>query len=488
MLIGLLLFTPAILIGWLLVHCFATPLRRPGWTGVTLELSLGVGLGIGVVSMVYFTLLWAGAAGRIVLLSAEALMIAGGVWLSVRRPAVKSEPAPAAHPSWMLWLLRAAAVLVLLIFALDTARSLEATPDGGWDAFTIWNLKAKFLAGGPSTWRNLLAPVGGPRHALFGANHPGYPLLVPAAVASAWTLQGETASAIPAALDVLFAFATAAILCGAVAWLQGEAAGLIALLVLLASEGFASQAGSQNADIPVALYLLGTLALMAMARDRRWPHGLLLLAGLYCGLAAWTKNEGLPFAILAIAVAAWTGGRKVAGWMALGALPPLLLLAAFKVLLVHDTEALFPKTLHEAFSKATDPSRWMQILASFIQSIWQMGIPWAHPVLLVAIVAFALGLAPRTLRRKQLWLAIPVVGLLAADFAAYLLTTADLNWQLSTSNVRLIVQVWPAVLLLAFLVIAPPALAEDRSLEMQRPVRGKAERKRGKGSRVLNAR
>jgi len=68
------------------------------------------------------------------------------------------------------------------------------------------------------------------------------------------------------------------------------------------------------------------------------------------------------------------------------------------------------------------------------------------------------------------------------------LTTADLNWQLSTSNVRLIVQVWPAVLLLAFLVIAPPALAEDRALEMQRPVRGKAERKRGKGSRVLNAR
>jgi hypothetical protein len=484
MMIGLLLFAPAILIGWLVVRMLGIAPRRSGWMGLLLEIALGTGVGVGIVSLVYFALLWAGLTGRIAVLSVETVMAACGVWLKLRRPAVKSEPVPAAQSPW-IWLLRVAAILALLFFAFDTAKSIDANPDGGWDAFSIWNVKAKYLAGGPGAWRNALAPVAG--GTLFGANHPGYPLLLPSAIASAWTMQGETASGTSAALCVLFTFATAAILCGAVAYLRGEAAGLIALLLLVASEGFASQAGSQNADIPISLYLLATLALIALAGDHGWPRGTLLLAGLCCGLAAWTKNEGVPFAILAVAAVAWKGGTKAAGWMTVGAVPAVALLAAFKILLVHDSEGLLPKTLGEALARAADVSRWMQITGSFGQSIWQMGTPWAHPVLLAAILAAALGLAPRSLVRSQIWLVLPVIGLLAADFLAYLVTTADLAWQLGTSNLRLIVQVWPALLLLTFLVIASPALPAAPCLEAQKPVRGKAERKRSKGSRVLHA-
>ncbi len=502
MLIGLLLFAPAILIGWSVVRMLVTRpaavRRRLGWMGALLEIALGAGVGVGIVSIVFFALLWAGVTwagvtGRAVLLTVEAVMAACGVWLALRRSAVKSAEEPAAQASLLtktgggIWLLRAAAVLVLLFFALDAVKSIEANPHGGWDAFTIWNLKARFLAGGPGTWRNALAPVEGVRGTLFGANHPGYPLLLSSAVASAWTVQGEAASATPAALGLLFAFATAAILGGAVAWLRGEAAGLLALLLLLASEGFASQAGSQYADIPISLYVLATLALMAIAADNGWPRGTILLAGFCCGLAAWTKNEGLPFSIVALAAVAWNGGRKVAGWMALGAMPAVAVLAALKILLVHDAEGIFPKTLGAAFAKASDMSRWLQIAESFVQSVWQMGTPWAHPVVLAAILAVTLGLAPRARMRQQIWLAIPIVGLLAADFLAYLITVADLTWQLN-SNVRIVVQVWPALLLLAFLLIAAPALPAAPALEMPRPVRGKAERKRSKGPRAVHAR
>jgi len=449
--------------------------RRPGWTGVLLEISLAAGVGIGIVAIALFALVWANMMRPAVILSVEAGMLAAAIWLALRRRAAKPAAGSTARSSW-IWMLRAAAVLALLFFAQDAAKSIGANPHGGWDAFSIWNVKAKFLAGGPDAWRNVTAPVAG--GVLFGANHPGYPLLLPSAVASAWILQGETASATAAALSVLFAIATAGILCGAVAWLRGEAASLLALLLLLASEGFVAQAALQNADIPLSLYIVATTALLALAFDHGLQEATLLLAGLCCGLAAWTKNEGLPFFLLAFAAVAWKGGRRAAGYLASGALPTIALLAAFKILLVDGVEAIFPKTLGEAFAKMTDASRWIQIAGSFVQSIWQMGSPWTHPVLLAVILAITLGLAPRAQVRQQIWLAIPAGGLLAADFVVYLISTADLGWHMSTSNLRLIVQVWPALLLVAFLFIAPPALPESAAVAMPGRVNRRAERKR----------
>lgn len=362
-------------------------------------------------------------------------------------------------------------------------KTIAANPDGGWDAFSIWSVKAKFLAGGSGTWRRAMLPVA--KGTLAGASHPGYPLLVPSAVASAWTVQGDTATETPAALSVLFAFATALLLGAATAWFRGETAGLIVFLLLLGSEGFVSQAGLQNADIPLSLYMLSTVILFVFASEHGWPRGTLLLAGLCCGLAAWTKNEGLPFCLVALAAMAWKGGTKALGWMALGTLPVAALLTAFKLLLVHDAEPVFPKTLGEALAKVADASRWLEVIQSFIKSLWEMGAPLAHPVFLIAILAAVLGLAPRARIRQQLWLGVPVAGVLAADFFAYLVSTADLSWHLSTSNLRLIVQVWPTLLFLAFLILAAPALVEAPSLETQRPAGVKAKRKSRKASRLV---
>ena len=115
---------------------------------------------------------------------------------------------------------------------------------------------------------------------------------------------------------------------------------------------------------------------------------------------------------------AWRGGRKAAAWMAVCAAPALMLLAAFKILLVHNTEAMFPRTLAEGLSKLADPSRCMQIAAAFGQSIWAMGVPWAHPLLLAAILAATLGLAPRPALRRQIWQVLAITALMPTDFVA----------------------------------------------------------------------
>jgi len=484
MMVGLLMWAPAALIGWLLVRRLVVAPGRSGWVPKLFEISLGAGTGIGIVAIVFFVLLWAHIGGRAVLLSVEAVIGACAVWLAMRQHAVKSVAERAVRP-WWTWMLIAASALALVFFAMGAAASLEANPHGSWDAFSIWNLKAKFLAGGSEVWQVAVTPVAGSQ--LVGASHPGYPLLLPSAVASVWTIQGEAASATPAALGLLFAFATAAILCGGVARLRGDAAGLLALLLLLSSDGFASQIAYQYADIPVSFYILATVALLALADDGGWPRGTLLLAGLCCGLAAWTKNEGLPFLILALAVTAWKGGIRVGAWMACGAAPAILLLSAFKLLLVHDSEAVLPRSAGEALKHMADPSRWLEIAGSFARSVWHMGFPWAHPLVLAAILAVAFGLAPRARLLRQMWLAIPVLGLLAADFLIYLVTTADLSWHLSTSNTRVLVQVWPALLLLTMLAINPPALPDAAPQELSL-ARGKAAREgRHKRKRATRA-
>jgi hypothetical protein len=190
---------------------------------------------------------------------------------------------------------------------------------------------------------------------------------------------------------------------------------------------------------------------------------------------------------LALAVTVWKGGSKAGAWMVCGAMPAILLLSAFKLLLVHDTEAVLPRSAGEALARMTDPSRWMEIAGSFARSAWHMGFPWAHPLVLAAILAMAFGLAPRARLLRQMWLAIPVFGLLAADFVIYLVTTADLSWHLSTSNTRVLVQVWPALLLLTLLAINDPTLPDGAPQGLSR-AHGKAAREvRNKRKRTARA-
>jgi hypothetical protein len=196
----------------------------------------------------------------------------------------------------------------------------------------------------------------------------------------------------------------------------------------------------------------------AAARD--WPPGLAALAGLCAGLAAWTKNEGIPFLVIAAIVIAWRGGLRAATWMAAGAAPGALVTLAFKLGLSPGGEAILPKTLHEALSKVGDPSRWLRVAVSFIRSVWELGVPWTHPVLLLAVLGFAFGMVARDERRSRWWLFVPIAGLLAVDFGIYLVTTADLGWHLDTSNSRLFVQVWPAVVFGIALMLRLPVSPE----------------------------
>jgi hypothetical protein len=151
--------------------------------------------------------------------------------------------------------------------------------------------------------------------------------------------------------------------------------------------------------------------------------------------------------------------------MIAGAAVPILATLALKSFLVQGTESMFPGSVAQAGRLIIDASRWGKIITSFARNFWNLGPVWAHPMLLLAIAWFAFGLVAEKDRRW--WLFAAPLALLAADFGIYLISTADLDWHLGTSNNRLLAQVWPALIFVFFGMLRAPVMVEAKPVQKQ---------------------
>jgi hypothetical protein len=440
---------------WMLV------LALCGAAGVLVAGEFGLLFGPGLASILFFAAIALGAPPAAAAWAIAAALCAAAFTARRKLGALRSAPA---QGSWD-WLLAGALALAACFVFLDAQTAYGANPHGEWDASGIWNLRARFLAGGPETWRRAVSNE--PGSFLAEISHPAYPLFLSSFVALLWAGGGTSAAAVPAAAGGLFA---AGVLGALVASLRRRSTLLAAVagLTLAATSYFSSQASAQYADLALAYAFLAALVLL----DRGGDRASLLACGFAIGLAPWIKNEGQPFALAALGVAAWRYGRGAA-WMLAGASPGLAATAAVKIL-SDGREAMFPGTAGEALAKAADPSRWMQVLAGFGGAVADAGPWWAHPAVFAAAIVFAAGFPPREEMRPRLWLGAPLAAVFAAEFGVYLITTSDLAWHLSTSVTRLFLQLWPAVLWWLFTMVRAPAEAAPPA-----PKAGKRGKRRG---------
>jgi hypothetical protein len=370
--------------------------------------------------------------------------------------------------------------VVFIFFALDFQAASSANSAGEWDAMSIWNLRAHDLASGPGLWRRAVsADLGG--H-LGGAAHPGYPLFLSGFIGLQWSASGTFDEAVPIAASLLFATGALILLGASLASRRSVALGLLAWLVLLASEVFASQAAAQYSDLLQGLAFLSALVLLdaaAQNQDENQDARLMAAAGLAIGLSCWIKNEGLPFTLAALAVAAWRFWPSIQklAWIGVGALPGLLATLVLKLFVAQGSEAVFPHTMSEALEKIAGPGRWWQAALGFAKAVYDAGNLWTHPVLLAAVLALALRFVPRAEWLNRAWLLVPIAATAAAEYGLYLVTTADLNWHISTSVSRLVAQLWPSLIWLFFMALRAPEEAFSSKPEAVRAAAAKAGRK-----------
>ncbi len=335
----------------------------------------------------------------------------------------------------------------VLVCALGAAGwYLIHRPHGNWDAWAIWNLRARFLHRGGEHWTAAFSP-------LLPWTHPDYPLLLPGAVARGWSYAGEETTLVPQLIAVLFGAATVGLLMSTLTRLRGTSQGYLGGLVLLATPYFLELTADQYADVPLAFFFLASAALFEIHDRGIGGMRLPFLAGLLTALAAWTKNEGMLFLVVALLIRLRAGVRRwyeMAAFL-VGALPVVLVLAYFKLRLAPVNDLIAGQGAQATFARLVDVGRYGRIVWFYLVALVSIGPGLA---VVLAVYRVLLGGAPGRSGRGH---AVAVLALMLTGYTVvYLTTPNELAWHLSDSVHRLFMQLWPSALLALFLNTATP--------------------------------
>jgi hypothetical protein len=406
-------------------------------TDRALRACIAIALGLGTWSAAYAASRMAGippAVKDVALACAGAAML----WLT-RRKIASSQSAHDPAPRW-LW------AILLFSCAVAVAAFLEHDwrfPDGGWDAWMVWNLRARFLVRAQDL-RTAFSPN------LLSWAHADYPWLVPGLVAQGFSLAGGEPRWVPAIVAAGYGVLAVAVVSLALARLHGARWGLIGGLGIVTLPTFAIFASNQESDIPLAVYVACAAALIAIADARAdRATGLLALAGFSAGLGAWTKNEGSLYSLCLAAGLLWRSRDwRSTFTFAAGALPAVALLIAFKAGYAPPNDLARFSTTATIIAHAVDARRWGELLLQSLRRLvfFQVFALWL--VAEVLVLAVYVRRLPGTAVGTALFLAAAAYG------PIYVLQPQPLAWVFRTSIDRIILQMWPAVVLATSLALA----------------------------------
>jgi hypothetical protein len=446
---------------WLAGFCLARFLfpasTRPSLHNVFL-FSLGAGLGIAIASCIYFFCLALAGPKPVVMAStgavAAVLAIALGITAKPRGNELLWAPGPPS-PWYLTGLFLLAAAIAACMFVFYALNK----PHGEWDAWSIWNLRARFLFRSGESWKDTFSNQ-------VPWSHPDYPLLIPAAVALCWTIAGSESTAAPAGIAFLFTLSAAGLLISSIGILRGRTQALIAGILALGTASFVQIGGMQYADIPLCFFILATLSLFCL--QDRYPGDLRFsaAAGLAAGFAAWTKNEGVLFVVtvlVARAIALRRSRQPVVVarhflHVAAGLLLPLAVVSFFKLRYAPAGE-LFAQKPATLLAHIADIGRWLTAVEGFVIMLFVFGGFLLPIALALGLYWYLVRFHVEEQNRTALYtIYISLTLMLAGDFFNYVLFPSDVAAQINASLERAGMQLWPSGLLAFFLAANVPQL------------------------------
>jgi len=251
------------------------------------NLFLGGGLGLGLSALLTFCgFVLFDRYHRIFVIAIHLITLIALVVLKKMFPAEETSETSAPRRQWDIIGLHVG----LLVASLPLWLQYKIYPYGGWDAWQVWNLKAKILFLSGPNWKDIFLPQ-------LWQTSPHYPLLLPLTNVWGWSFQSAPTTLVPFITAWLFTYLTAGLLFSGLLKLTGKKWTVFAPLILLSLPFFGLLATSQYSDILVGYYILAAVfALLAAQQEMR--KGYACLAGLFCGLLAFAKPEGMVAALI----------------------------------------------------------------------------------------------------------------------------------------------------------------------------------------------
>jgi hypothetical protein len=440
LLLSLLLYIPKILFGFWLAH---TVWHDPSPQALWFKLFLGIPLGLGLWSLGYFLWIWAGLSRFIFpwLELVVSLVFAVLAFLTLISLSVPWSFRSLKSPLNLVFL------LTILVFVTLFGLGLYMNPHGAEDAWFIWNLDSRFIYLAQD-FRILYASSG-------PGWHPDYPLMVSLNIVSGWVVLGQDNSRIQMAVTTLFTLALPGILFFGLALVKDARQATLATLVILSSPMIIDYGISQQADIPVAGFVLASLVLAALFFRTREAN-LLFLAGLTTSLTAWVKNEGFLFvSVSAVLIVVFLAALKQIRFIknyTVGVGIPLLVILLYKFSLPVGNDLFVKNDL----AQLLEWDRYVLILNSLFNGLVNLG-GWPSfslfAILFIYLMLVWFDYPDHVILR---FVGLVLLAQLFGYFVIYLLTPHDLIWHLNTSFGRLLLQLFPSGLFLFFYAAKSP--------------------------------
>ena len=327
-------------------------------------------------------------------------------------------------------------VLAIALAVLAFKCLQEAEKYGNWDAWSIWNLHARFLTSADH-WQAMVQP-------LMARSHPDYPLMLPGINACGLRFSDHVLL-VPFAVGLLFTYSVVGLTFSALAN-KNVIVGIASLAAFVFSDYYPSQGAAQYADIPLAFYYLATLVCLHHY-ELNSKAIYLAMATFFTACAVCTKNEGVLFALFVLLFYTRDIFRKknIAG----------VIIAAFLPGLAWILFKLFYAPANDLMSQQGVPY-WQRITniessRIILDALWT-NLKLHYPELLVAaVVSLICAVINRKILNKKMML---LLCTLLACQATYLVTPYSLEWHLGTSQDRLVLQVFPAIIFVSGISLA----------------------------------
>jgi len=389
----------------------------------------------------------------------ESLLAAGGLLFLLRRRR-SDNSSRALHTDRLPrgWVAVLAVALVAAV-AISLGRfwtGVLANPDGRWDAWITWNLRARFIFLGGERWLD-----GFSRELMVGQTD--YPLLVPISVARLWFYAGEASRLAPAVVAFLFTFSIMGAVGAALSAMRLPRQAVLAVFTLASAPALVEAGAMQFGDVPVAAFILGSLILYFVHASGRMPvqRGAAVLLGASLGAAAWTKPEGLSF--LVCFLICWVFFEGVARKqrldtfvhsslrLAAGLLPFALCLVVFQRQLAGANRFFSDRDFLDVLGKLSDAERYAIVAGAFLKQAGLLG-GWTFGAAPLVTVGLVFGIRRLSIDERKTVLAGAITLCLAAAsyFLVYVISPGNPQTRMSVSLSRVVLQLYPALVFLVF--------------------------------------